>query len=439
MPLLPTMPDTLGAWIATWWVHATVLSLAGWLVLRRRHELAPRLEQALVLFVLLAPWLTASLATRGDAHDTPAVAAPTAQLDVPTAPIHVAPPSKGARLFPAPPIGDAPTPEHGPTPPAVAFEPAAVAVATPHVAPDWIRLLLHAAFAVAGGIALFGIVRDRRAARALGSLDRQPLDAPLAEAARTLVARVGGAAQRARWVQTPDLTTPLTHGVRRPLVLLPERVVDLPQDERDALLAHELAHVVRRDALRAHVVRALGRLATLVPFASAVARRWSPAVERAADDLAAAWTGDRRALASCLVRVSAWHDTRRMPLAATAMADRPPHLQVRVERLLASPVRRAGALAACVLVAAGAGLGTVAFAAAPRPVTANPTADEPDTAVAPRAPLDVELEALDTELDELVELARRAKPRPELDAALARLAARRADLHRARQALPAGR
>lgn len=432
---LPSMPDALGAWIATWWVHATLLSLAGWLVLQRKHELAPRLEQALVLFVLVAPWITASLATRGRAPEPAVVGVPAASADAPTPPVVFAPPAKGTSLAPANKA------EHAPARPAPAFDsaPTTVAVTMPRVAPDWIRLVLYAVFAIAGGVALLGIVRDRRAARALGNVDQQPLDASLADVVRQLVARVGGAGVRARWARTPDLPTPLTHGVRQPLVLLPERVADLPRDEQVALLAHELAHVVRHDALRAHVVRALARLATLVPFAAAVARRWTPAVERAADDLAASWTGNRHALASCLVRVSGWHGSRPLPLPATAMADRPPHLQVRVERLLTSPARGAGLVAFLLLVATGAALGTVAFAATPRPSTATAGAAATDPSVEPRDPLDAELEALDADLEELFQLARRANARPELDAALARLAARRADLHRARQGLPAGR
>ncbi|MGE0192755.1 MAG: M56 family metallopeptidase [Planctomycetota bacterium] len=438
MSWLPALPDALTAWLATWWLHATVLASGGWLVLRHARELSPRVEQALVVFVLVAPWLTASMAAGAQVADEAPASVPVASEGALAPPVLAERPVKGASPRPTPRTSR--TFEAAPSSPVPRIAPEAAAAPTATrtrpLAPAAAAAILRALLGASGLVVLVGIVRDRRAARALRALDHQPLDEPLATLAHGLVARVGGAAHRVRWAQTDDLPTPLTHGVRMPLVLVPRRAAELPSDEQLALLAHELAHVVRRDALRAHLVRAAARLALLVPFASAVARRWSPAVERAADDVAAAWTGNRRALASCLVRVSGWHDARRMPLAATAMADRPPHLQVRVERLLASPVRGAGALTVLILVSAGAGLGTVAFAAAPtaRPASLTPDAttisDEPSTA-ALGDPLESELSALDTELDELLSLARRARPNPHLDAALDRLAARR---HALRQA-----
>jgi TonB family protein len=44
-----------------------------------------------------------------------------------------------------------------------------------------------------------------------------------------------------------DVAQPMTFGLRRPIVLLPRRVGDLPPDARRAVICHELLHVARHD------------------------------------------------------------------------------------------------------------------------------------------------------------------------------------------------
>jgi beta-lactamase regulating signal transducer with metallopeptidase domain len=48
-----------------------------------------------------------------------------------------------------------------------------------------------------------------------------------------------------RWDEHVD--QPLTFGLRRPIVLLPRRLTDLPPDAQRAVVCHELVHVSRHD------------------------------------------------------------------------------------------------------------------------------------------------------------------------------------------------
>lgn len=51
-------------------------------------------------------------------------------------------------------------------------------------------------------------------------------------------------------VLAEEEVTPMTGGVRRPVILLPVSAADWSEARREAVLAHELVHVRRRDALR---------------------------------------------------------------------------------------------------------------------------------------------------------------------------------------------
>ena len=65
---------------------------------------------------------------------------------------------------------------------------------------------------------------------------------------------------KVRLVLTKEAVTPMTGGVCRPVILLPVSATDWSEARRHAVLAHELAHVRRRDALR----QLMGRLVLAV-------------------------------------------------------------------------------------------------------------------------------------------------------------------------------
>jgi beta-lactamase regulating signal transducer with metallopeptidase domain len=91
--------------------------------------------------------------------------------------------------------------------------------------------------------------------------------------------------------EVPDLTTPATARRRRPVVLLPDDWRSWSAAERRAVLAHELAHIVRGD----YVTGLLARLAVVLnyyhPFVRWMAARLQLQQEQAADALGARFAG----------------------------------------------------------------------------------------------------------------------------------------------------
>jgi TonB family protein len=85
-------------------------------------------------------------------------------------------------------------------------------------------------------------------------------------------------------VRIGDVSTPLTCGVLRPLILLPNAAREWDEPRLRAVLLHEAAHVRRRDCLAKYV--ALGSRALLWwnPFAWTIATRLNHEQELACDD-----------------------------------------------------------------------------------------------------------------------------------------------------------
>lgn len=147
---------------------------------------------------------------------------------------------------------------------------------------------------LAGGI--YGVHLLRRRAT-------QAAEAHWSERLNALAARLG-LTRRVELLESALVRVPLTLGWLKPLILLPVGLVNqLAPAEVEAILAHELAHVVRRDWLL-NLVQAV--VETLFYFHPAV--WWLSAVARAerencCDDLAVTLTGDRLAYAKALVRI----------------------------------------------------------------------------------------------------------------------------------------
>ena len=91
--------------------------------------------------------------------------------------------------------------------------------------------------------------------------------------------------------EVPDLTTPATAGRRRPVVMLPDDWRSWSAAERRAVLAHELAHIVRGD----YATGLLARLAVVLnyyhPLVRWMAARLQLQQEQAADALGARFAG----------------------------------------------------------------------------------------------------------------------------------------------------
>lgn len=117
-------------------------------------------------------------------------------------------------------------------------------------------------------------------------------------------------------------------------VVVPDWALDLPASQRRALLAHEVAHLARRDPLWRGLLACWRGLLCPLPLATLAARRLDLLAEWRCDAAAAQATGDGRALAACLAQCLQQRLRPEFPVFATAMAaPRSPLLQ-RAEHLL---------------------------------------------------------------------------------------------------------
>jgi len=117
-------------------------------------------------------------------------------------------------------------------------------------------------------------------------------------------------------------------------ICVPVRALrELPRDELRALLAHEAAHVVRRDAVWLMIAAAVRALGWWQPLNLLAAARLRLTMELCCDERAAAGSRERAALARCLITVAEWSVQDLRPEFA-AMASRGSALRRRLESLL---------------------------------------------------------------------------------------------------------
>lgn len=192
-------------------------------------------------------------------------------------------------------------------------------------------------WAIALALAALRLVAHWRArARWSRRLDLRPAPPGLHDEAAALAYRLDLPAPPALAV-VAGLAGPLLLDARR--LLLPDWAPALAPAQRRALLAHELAHVQRRDPGWRLAQRAALLPLALHPLAWLALRRLEALAEDDCDARAAALCGDGRALAECLA-VCLRHAGAAGPTApalALAMADEPGPVVRRVRNLLEYP------------------------------------------------------------------------------------------------------
>ena len=257
----------------------------------------------------------------------------------------------------------------------LAAPPFVLALATFHILPPfwtecaplvgWDRVasigLLLVLGAVAGGAVILNLARDFLVERLLAACP------PLADP--DLASRIGrlaqGLALAPPTLRVLDIEAPLavTGGLRRPAILLSRWLVDhLDERELDAVLAHEIAHLARRDHLTRWLARLLRDAMPYLPASWYALRVLQTDEEFEADALAVEVTGRPVAMASALGKV--WQQALAAP-APIGLARLPGYaaasaalLEARLARLLENRARRGPAregklLAGVVVVAIG--------------------------------------------------------------------------------------
>lgn len=378
------------AWLGTYLVHSTVLLGAAWFVTRIVGS--PRRREVVWRAALLGGLATASVQVGLDLR--PALGRYELGAEV------------GPRIDTVEP-GPVTTPsvaqldasELVPLPSVVTASPAASAqVATPEPRPAWwssalagfagrdlrhvgpTALALGALFAC-GSIAcgVFVLARRRRGQTRLVS-------GPLAEAFATLTEGTRGLRHVELWLCGRS-DTPYAAGVLRSRIVVPARVLnELAPSEQRALLAHELAHIERRDPVWLGLTRALQLCLPLQPLNALARRQLNDCAELLCDERAIERTGDRLALAQSLAKVASWlvaDDT--LPDAACAMASHRSLLGIRVSRILDEDTPAARSVQPLRIAALLALVGTAVAAPAVR-LASRAEAVAPESALAETGP-----------------------------------------------------
>jgi beta-lactamase regulating signal transducer with metallopeptidase domain len=221
----------------------------------------------------------------------------------------------------------------------IAAAPAFTAAPVP-AAPDWTSILIGQAEALAPyawllpaiallaltGIALLRLVSLRTRAQVL--VEPIWLGA-LARAQRRMGFKNGTAL-----LVSDDLSSPISWGLMRPTILLNQEALDAGE-QAEAIIAHELAHVIQRDWAKLMLARIATAAFWFNPLAWVLAREAHQLREEAADDAVLAADISGLDYAELLVGV-ARHESRTFMLTAHGVAPSRNSLRRRIARVLDS-------------------------------------------------------------------------------------------------------
>ena len=344
-----SLASSLLAWLLTYLIHSSVLLGVAWLVTRRRR-LEPAASDLLWKVALLASLMTGTIQSRLELSTPASVALPVATL-----------PQAALLNQPAAPASDAGNPgvrravrdAAGASVSRAPSLPLVVVLVWGAIALGW---CLHY---VARRLILFGRLADRRA------VTDGPLAATLAELQRT-----AGYRRRVHLTMARTISSPVALGLSE--ICVPELALsDLGAEQQRSMLAHELAHLARRDSLWLAGASLIERCFFFQPLNRLARRELETTAEYLSDEWATRKTGSAVALAKCLATVAEWIQASPLGVPVAGLAERRSFLVSRISRLLegrlpSSPASRRGwAVAAALGVA-------VTIAAAPRVSQSSP-------------------------------------------------------------------
>jgi hypothetical protein len=169
----------------------------------------------------------------------------------------------------------------------------------------WLAAAALAGWAIGFFRLLVGLWAVRLCRRRGGMVDDPGLLALLDDLRRLM-----GCRQRVELREAFDVTTPATAGWWHPVVLLPDDWRSWDDSERRAVLAHELAHIIRGDYTTGLMARAAVVLHAYHPLVRWMAGRLQIQQELAADALGARFAGGRSRYLVALSRLALRQDGR---------------------------------------------------------------------------------------------------------------------------------
>lgn len=214
---------------------------------------------------------------------------------------------------------------------------------------------------------------------------------------------VGGKHHGASVYESSIAPAPLTLGWWRSVIVMPEGLAELLDDqELDCVLAHEAAHVARHDTAIAMLQQLSGIGFWWNPLLRVINRQIDQLRERICDDRVVTELGDGLPLARALVKVAEWSATHEVvtPLASTLLDDED-QIEQRITRLTdRNRTISVGLSASSISLIGlfGVVLATVAILPVVRAQTSAPATAKPRAkAAAPQAGWQVRVRATDTD------------------------------------------
>jgi len=323
------LASSMFAWLLTYLIHSSALLGLAWLVTRRRR-LEPAASDLIWKVALLAGLVTGTIQSRLDLSTPGAVTLPAAAS--PAAPI--------VREPAIVPSNESPVGTTSPTSRTSTTSTTSVAPRAPSL--PLVVVLLWAAVALgwslhylARRLILVGRLADRRA------VSDGPLAATLAELRRST-----GYRRRVQLTMARTIASPVALGLSE--ICVPELALsDLGAEQQRSMLAHELAHLARRDSLWLAGASLIERCFFFQPLNRLARRELETTAEYLSDEWAMRKTGSAVALAKCLATVAEWIQASPLGVPVAGLAERRSLLVSRISRLLegrlpSSPVSRRG-------------------------------------------------------------------------------------------------
>lgn len=421
----PDFASSITGWLLTYLLHSSVLLGATSLV-TRRWVVSPHHRDLLWKAATVGGFLSASL--QGWSGLDPIAGRLVLTASVPASAAE-SPATGWVGLLPAKPrsrVGAAPVLDRSAeatAPSAVPESSTALVASLPYPRTETLLVALWALGAIVLG-GLF-VVQRRRAIRGLGH--REPVSAPELVGMLADLCRQAGVRRPVRLTVAQGLTSPVALGGGE-IVLPPAALTDLDEVQQQSLLAHELAHLDRRDPEWLTFACLVERLFFLQPLNRLARVRQQEAAEYLCDDWAVRRTGSGDPLAVCLLKVAEWIGAQPRPVPLAGMAERPSQLVQRVHRLIEGremPTRsRTLLLTAAALLLIGA---TAVAAPSMMPISRPAAESGPEVAPVAEVPeepaVGLELQGTPADTDEVA----RARLSRELRAA--QMEARAARMH----------
>ena len=311
-----TFSSIVLAWLLTYAIHSSVLLSFAWLLVRVRRW-SPGASELLWKSAMLGGILTASVQLWLDVRPAGTVMLQPSAVTTPSA--SVSPMREPKNAGPAQPTDIVPASQSSGQRwgPAMTITRSSGAVAT------WALVALILGLSYVGRrLILVGRLGDRRAVP----------DGRLVDMLSEL-ARDAGLRRTPLLTCTSRISSPVALGIRE--ICVPDTALtDLDLEQQRSLLAHELAHLARRDPVWLVVGSLIERVFWIQPLNRVANREIATSAEFLCDDWAVRRTGSGVPLARCLAQVAEWIQASPLGVPVAGMAEERSLLVSRVARLV---------------------------------------------------------------------------------------------------------